>query len=86
MDFKQPPPDVFRSKVFQGYAAYGPHLYVLTGTSYDARGWVVNSQVASIRDEYGEDRAGAVIDEGWAEPVVSGVGRGWRFIKPRLAR
>ncbi|QSS55649.1 teichoic acid biosynthesis protein C [Histoplasma capsulatum var. duboisii H88] len=52
-DFSRPL-DAFRSKVFQGYAAYGSHLYVLTGTSYDASGWVVNSQVASIEMNTGK--------------------------------
>ncbi|OJD18775.1 hypothetical protein AJ78_01246 [Emergomyces pasteurianus Ep9510] len=47
-DFKQPALDKFKSKVFQGYAVYGSYLYIMTGTSYEASGGVVNSQVASI--------------------------------------
>ncbi|OAX79710.1 hypothetical protein ACJ72_05971 [Emergomyces africanus] len=47
-NFKQPGLDKFKSKVFQGYAAYGSFLYIMTGTSYEANGGVVNSQVASI--------------------------------------
>ncbi|EEH10393.1 teichoic acid biosynthesis protein C [Histoplasma capsulatum G186AR] len=54
VDSKQPPLDAFRSKVFQGYAAYGPHLYVPSGTSYDTSGGVVNSQVASIEMNTGK--------------------------------
>lgn len=48
VNFKQPGLDKFKSKVFQGYAVYGSYFYILTGTSYDASGGVVNSQVASI--------------------------------------
>jgi len=47
VNFKQP--DVKgKSDVFQGYAAYGQYLYVLTGTSYEKSGGAVNSEVASI--------------------------------------
>ncbi|EGE83177.1 teichoic acid biosynthesis protein C [Blastomyces dermatitidis ATCC 18188] len=38
----------FKSKVFQGYAAHGSYLYIMTGTSYEASDGEVNSQVASI--------------------------------------
>ncbi|GAB1216555.1 hypothetical protein ATERTT37_005771 [Aspergillus terreus] len=36
------------SKVFQGYAAYGKYVYLLTGESYAASGGVVNSQVTAV--------------------------------------
>ncbi|EEH39499.2 hypothetical protein PAAG_08768 [Paracoccidioides lutzii Pb01] len=47
-NFKQPSLDKFKSKVFQGYAAYGSYLYIMTVTSYDESGGKVNSEVACI--------------------------------------
>ncbi|KAL2369545.1 teichoic acid biosynthesis protein C [Blastomyces gilchristii SLH14081] len=48
VNFPQPVLDKFKSKVFQGYAAHGSYLYIMTGTSYEASDGEVNSQVASI--------------------------------------
>ncbi|PGH02001.1 hypothetical protein GX51_04933 [Blastomyces parvus] len=48
VNFPQPALDKFKSKAFQGYAAHGSYLYLMTGTSYEASGGEVNSQVASI--------------------------------------
>ncbi|KAK2799706.1 hypothetical protein FQN50_008406 [Emmonsiellopsis sp. PD_5] len=36
------------SDTFQGYVAYGSYVYLLYGTSYDASGGEVNSQVTSV--------------------------------------
>ena len=36
------------SSTFQGYAAYGEFVYVLTGTSYTASGNKINSKIAGI--------------------------------------
>lgn len=53
-DFSKPLADVAIPKldtltdVFQGYAAYGQYLYLLTGESYEANGGVVDSQLATI--------------------------------------
>ncbi|OJD21566.1 hypothetical protein ACJ73_07092 [Blastomyces percursus] len=48
VDLPQPALDKLKSRVFQGYAAHGSYLYIMTGTSYEASGGDVNSQVASI--------------------------------------
>ncbi|KAJ5294228.1 hypothetical protein PENANT_c028G07517 [Penicillium antarcticum] len=37
-----------KSDTFQGYAAYGEYIYLLTGTSYDVAGGAVNSEVTSV--------------------------------------
>ncbi|KAJ5550819.1 hypothetical protein N7535_001241 [Penicillium sp. DV-2018c] len=36
------------SSTFQGYAAYGQYIYLLYGTSYDASGGKVNSDVTAV--------------------------------------
>lgn len=59
-NFKQPALKSL-SPTFQGYAAYGQYLYVLTGTSYDASGGKVNSQVASIDLNTGKVVQGPVL-------------------------
>ncbi|MBA4861822.1 teichoic acid biosynthesis protein C [Streptomyces sp. PSKA54] len=59
-DFKQPSLPTL-SSTFQGYAAYGQYLYVLTGTSYDASGGVVNSEVTSIDMNTGTIKQGPVL-------------------------
>jgi hypothetical protein len=45
--FKHPSLET-KSTVFQGYAAYGQYIYLLTGTSYDASGGVINSEVTAV--------------------------------------
>lgn len=46
-DFKHPDlPTV--SDTFQGYAAYGQYIYLLTGNSYDVTGGKVNSEVTCV--------------------------------------
>ncbi|GIJ88082.1 hypothetical protein Asppvi_006998 [Aspergillus pseudoviridinutans] len=47
VNFKQPALNAL-SSTFQGYAAYGQYLYLLTGTSYAASGDKVNSEVTSV--------------------------------------
>ncbi|MER5182087.1 teichoic acid biosynthesis protein C [Streptomyces sp. NPDC002896] len=61
-DFKQPSLPTL-SSTFQGYAAYGQYLYVLTGTSYDASGGVVNSEVTSIDMNTGTIKQGPVLTQ-----------------------
>lgn len=46
-NFKHPSVNT-KSATFQGYAAYGQYIYLLTGTSYYASGSVVNSEVTSV--------------------------------------
>lgn len=41
------------SGVFQRHAGYGQHLYVLTGTLYEASGGKVNSEVTSAKMKIG---------------------------------
>lgn len=45
------------SGVFQGYAAYGQHLYVLMGTLYENTAGKVNSEVTSAKNEDGSGRS-----------------------------
>ncbi|KAJ8102400.1 teichoic acid biosynthesis protein C [Lipomyces tetrasporus] len=59
-DFKQPSLGSL-SPTFQGYAAYGQYLYVLTGNSYDLTGGEVNSQVTSINMNTGAIAQGPVL-------------------------
>jgi hypothetical protein len=60
VNFKQP---VIKGKsdVFQGYAAYGQYLYVLTGTSYTASGNKVNSEVTSVDMNTGKIQQGPLL-------------------------
>lgn len=60
VNFKQP---VIKglSDVFQGYAAYGQYLYVLTGTSYDKSGGKVNSEVTSVDMNTGKIQQGPLL-------------------------
>jgi hypothetical protein len=37
-----------KSDTFQGYAAYGEYIYLLTGNSYDVTGGEVNSEITSV--------------------------------------
>ncbi|GLI77394.1 hypothetical protein PoHVEF18_005684 [Penicillium ochrochloron] len=46
-NFKHPSVDT-KSDTFQGYAAYGQYIYLLTGNSYDTSGGVVNSEITSV--------------------------------------
>ncbi|KAJ5669153.1 hypothetical protein N7462_010223 [Penicillium macrosclerotiorum] len=46
-DFKHPPVNT-ASDTFQGYAAYGQYIYLLTGNSYDVTDNEVNSEVTSV--------------------------------------
>lgn len=46
-NFKHPPVNT-KSDTFQGYAAYGQYIYLLTGNSYDTSGGVVNSEITSV--------------------------------------
>lgn len=41
------------SGVFQGFAAYGQHLYVLMGTLYENTGGKVNSEATSAKMKIG---------------------------------
>lgn len=47
VNFQQPVMKT-KSDTFQGYAAYGQYLYMLTGTSYDSSGGKVNSDITNI--------------------------------------
>ncbi|MET7440578.1 phage baseplate protein [Streptomyces sp. NPDC004082] len=49
------------SSVFQGYTAYGQYLYVLTGTSYEANGNIVDSEVTAIDLNTGKVAQGPVL-------------------------
>ncbi|KAH7112062.1 hypothetical protein EDB81DRAFT_923580 [Dactylonectria macrodidyma] len=60
VDFKMPTWKG-RSSVFQGYAAYGQYMYVLTGTAYDVNGGVIDSEVASIDLKTGKFHQGPVL-------------------------
>jgi len=46
-NFKHPSVNT-KSDTFQGYAAYGQWIYLLTGNSYDVTGGVVNSEITSV--------------------------------------
>ncbi|MFE9835209.1 teichoic acid biosynthesis protein C [Streptomyces sp. NPDC005551] len=51
------------SSVFQGYTAYGQYLYVLTGTSYEANGNIVDSEVTAIDLNTGKVAQGPVLTQ-----------------------
>lgn len=55
-DFEQP-----QVEVFQGYAAYGSYVYMLSGTSYELNGNIIDSEVTSINVNTGKIRQGPVI-------------------------
>ncbi|MFF7856902.1 teichoic acid biosynthesis protein C [Streptomyces sp. NPDC007904] len=59
-NFKQPSLPTL-SPTFQGYAAYGQYLYALTGTSYEANGGVVDSEITSIDMNTGAIKQGPVL-------------------------
>lgn len=72
VNFKQP---VIKglSDVFQGYAAYGQYLYVLTGTSYEKSGGKVNSEVTSVDMNTGKIQQ---------KPVLTKAGSTLKFREP----
>ncbi|MEV5238397.1 teichoic acid biosynthesis protein C [Streptomyces cinnamoneus] len=65
-DFKQPTLPTLSSK-FQGYAAYGQYLYVMTGEDYETNGkdadgnWIVDSEITSIDMNTGTIKQGPVL-------------------------
>ncbi|MCZ4511007.1 teichoic acid biosynthesis protein C [Streptomyces sp. ActVer] len=59
-NFKQPSLPT-QSPTFQGYAAYGQYLYAMTGTSYEANGGVVDSEITSIDLNTGAIKQGPVL-------------------------
>ncbi|WP_251056105.1 teichoic acid biosynthesis protein C [Streptomyces sp. ISL-94] len=59
-DFAQPTLGS-RSSTFQGYTAYGSYLYLLTGTSYEANGNVVDSEITSVNLNTGAISQGPVL-------------------------
>lgn len=52
-DFKHPSVDT-ESATFQGYAAYGEYIYLLTGNSYDDSDGKVNSEITSVNMNTGK--------------------------------
>ncbi|KAJ5175122.1 uncharacterized protein N7482_000999 [Penicillium canariense] len=46
-NFKHPSANT-KSATFQGYAAYGQYIYLLTGNSYDVTEGAVNSEITSV--------------------------------------
>ncbi|MGW7435048.1 phage baseplate protein [Streptomyces sp. NPDC054849] len=59
-DFAQPALGSL-SPTFQGYAVYGSYVYLLTGTSYEANGNVVNSEVTCVNVNTGAISQGPVL-------------------------
>ncbi|GHC39391.1 phage baseplate protein [Streptomyces cinnamoneus] len=65
-DFKQPTLPTLSPK-FQGYAAYGQYLYVMTGDDYETNGkdadgnWIVDSEITSIDMNTGTIKQGPVL-------------------------
>ena len=62
-----------KSATFQGYAAYGQYIYLLTGNSYDASGGVVNSEVTTV-----DMNTGSVIQG----PILTKAGSTLTFREP----
>ncbi|KJK79357.1 hypothetical protein H634G_04948 [Metarhizium anisopliae BRIP 53293] len=56
------------SGVFQRHAGYGQHLYVLTGTLYEASGGKVNSEVTSAKMKIGPPEGMEVYATASGEP------------------
>ncbi|KAK2768520.1 hypothetical protein FQN54_000376 [Arachnomyces sp. PD_36] len=59
-DFLIPDVDVLAER-FQGYAAYGQYIYLLTGDSYDITGGEVNSEITTVDMNTGEVVEGPVL-------------------------
>jgi hypothetical protein len=49
------------SSTFQGYAAYGEYLYMLTGTSYSDSDGAINSQVTNVNLNTGVVEQGPIL-------------------------
>ncbi|KAJ5171712.1 hypothetical protein N7492_004305 [Penicillium capsulatum] len=62
-----------QSDIFQGYAAYGQYIYLLTGTSYDASGGKLNSEITTV-----DMNTGAVVQG----PTVTKAGSTLSFREP----
>lgn len=59
-DFEQPALTGL-SSVFQGYAAYGSYIYILSGTAYEVNGGIVDSEVTSVNVNTGMIHQGPVL-------------------------
>ncbi|RYP90850.1 hypothetical protein DL770_003035 [Monosporascus sp. CRB-9-2] len=59
-DFEQPELKGL-SSVFQGYAAYGSYIYMLSGMAYEANGGIVDSEVTSVNVNTGKIHQGPVL-------------------------
>lgn len=71
-------PDLGTRK-FQGYAAYGSYLYLLTGHSYDENGNVGDSEITSVNMNTGAISQGPVLtNAGSTLGFASGAAGDWR--------
>lgn len=71
-DFEQPELKGL-SSVFQGYAAYGSYVYILSGTAYDVNGNIIDSELTSVNVNTG------IIHQG---PVLTKAGSTLTFREP----